>query len=146
MIVMKIFIASDHGGFTLKEILKKYLQDNAYIIEDCGCFSKESVDYPDIAHHACHKLLESKDSLGILICGTGVGISMAANKVPGIRAALCVNEYMAEMTKKHNNANVLCLGARVIGDELAKSIVKKFIHATFEKGRHEIRVKKIEKV
>ena len=141
--LMKIFIGSDHGGFAMKEVLKKELEGK-FDIEDCGCFNEESVDYPDVAQNTCNKVLEAEKSLGILICGTGIGISIAANKVKGIRAALCNNEYMAQMSKNHNNANVLCLGGRVIGEEIAKSIVDTFLSSEFEGGRHERRVNKIE--
>jgi ribose 5-phosphate isomerase B len=140
---MKIFIGSDHGGFIMKEALKAYLQDK-FDIEDCGCFNEDSVDYPDIAQSTCHKVLKEEGSLGILVCGTGIGISIAANKVSGARAALCNNEYMAQMSRNHNNANILCLGGRVIGEELAKSIVDTFLSSKFEGGRHERRVGKME--
>lgn len=142
---MNIFIGSDHGGFELKEILKQELEKLGKRFEDCGCFNKDSVDYPDIAQATCKKVLEDPKNLGILICGTGIGISIAANKVKGIRAGLCHNEYTAEMTRRHNNANVLCLGGRVIGDEVAKGILRTFLAHEFEGGRHKKRVEKLEK-
>ena len=121
---MKIYIGSDHGGFQLKKILIPFLKEQNIEVEDMGCFSEDRVDYPDMAKNVADKVVEDTGSSGILICGTGIGISIAANKVNGIRAALCHSEYEAEMTRKHNAANILCLGERVIGSELAKSVVK----------------------
>jgi len=121
-----IFIGSDHGGFDLKNEIINFLQNDLKIeVKDLGCYSKDSVDYPDIAKIVCDEVLKN-NATGILLCGTGIGISIAANKINGIRCALCSNEYSAMMAKKHNNANVLALGGRVIGPELAKSIVKAF--------------------
>jgi len=138
-----IFIGSDHGGFDLKteiiDFLKNELKEE---VKNMGCFSKDSVDYPDIAKIVCDEVLKN-NSIGILICGTGIGISIAANKIHGIRCALCSNEYSAMMAKKHNNANVLALGGRVIGIELAKNIVKTFLQNDFEGGRHQKRIDKI---
>lgn len=138
-----IIIGSDHGGFDLKneviDFVKNELKEE---IIDKGCESKESVDYPDIAKSVCDEVIEKK-CLGILICGTGVGMSMSANKVKGIRAALCSEEYSAMMTRKHNDANVLTMGGRVIGPELAKNIVKAFLSNEFEGGRHKRRVDKM---
>lgn len=139
-----IFIGSDHAGFNYKKEIINFLEkDLNQKTEDVGCFSPESVDYPDIAKSVGNKVIEN-NALGILICGSGIGMSIAANKVKGIRCALCCNEYSAEMTRKHNNSNILALGERVIGIDIAKSIVKKFIAAEFEGGRHKIRVDKIE--
>ena len=136
---MTIYIGADHGAFEMKEILMEELKALNVEFEDCGCFNTNSVDYPNVAEATCKKVLENK-SQGILLCGTGIGISIAANKVKGIRAALCHNEYTAEMAREHNNANVLCLGARVIGSELAKSIMKAYLRNNFEGGRHQRRL------
>ena len=142
---MKILIASDHAGFEMKELLKEFLNSEKYQVEDLGTNSKESVDYPDYAQKLCKKLLSAKDEyIGILICGTGVGMSIAANRFKGIRAALCHHSQVARLSKQHDGANVLCLGARMIGSEVAKECVKEFLSAKFEGGRHERRVGKIE--
>jgi ribose 5-phosphate isomerase B len=152
---MKIYIGADHGAFKLKEILREYLsskkacprQGSRIEIIDCGTFSEESVDYPDIAKLVSEKVLKDKNSFGILMCGTGIGISMSANKIKGIRAALCANEYMARMARLHNDANVLCIGGRVIGDELAKSIVDAFMVTDFSfEERHKKRIEKINQI
>lgn len=138
-----IYIGSDHGGFDLKLEIINYINDELkQEIKDMGCFSKDSVDYPDIAEIVCNEVVKN-NGLGILICGTGIGISIAANKVDGIRCALCNFEYSAMMAKKHNNANVLALGGRTTGVELAKSIAKTFLDSKFDGGRHEKRVEKI---
>lgn len=140
---MKIYIGSDHGGFELKQEVLEYVKNNLKTdIEDVGCFSKNSVDYPDIAKDVCQNVLKN-NGLGILICGTGVGMSMSANKISGIRCALCSEEYSAAMTRKHNDANVLAMGGRVTGGELAKSIVNVFLNNDFDGGRHQRRVDKI---
>ena len=138
-----IFIGGDHAGFELKGKIIEYLKEKNIEVEDEGTYSEESVDYPDFAKKVAEKVLNNENALGILICGTGIGISMAANKVSGIRAALCTNETMAEYARKHNNANVLCIGARIIGEELARSIVNTFLSNEFEGGRHTKRVQKI---
>ena len=140
-----IYIASDHGGFALKKVILNYLKKKKIRYEDLGTNSLESVDYPDIAQKLCKKVLESK-SKGILICGAGIGMGIAANRFKGIRAAVCTNEYMARMAIRHNNANVLCLGARVLGDEIAKEIVDAFLSSKFEAGRHKRRVLKLDKI
>ncbi|OHD15299.1 MAG: ribose 5-phosphate isomerase B [Spirochaetes bacterium GWD1_27_9] len=138
-----IFIGSDHGGLELKNEVLQYIKNELKEeIIDKGCYSKDSVDYPDIAKDVCSDVLKN-NAIGILICGTGIGISIAANKIDGIRCALCSEEYSASMAKRHNNANVLALGGRTIGAELAKSIVKSFLQSQFEGGRHEKRVNKI---
>jgi ribose 5-phosphate isomerase B len=139
-----IYIGSDHGGFELKTELLGYIKSDLKMeIEDVGCFSKESVDYPDIAKEVCTKVISHKKSFGILICGTGQGMAMTANKMPGIRCALCSEEYSAAMARKHNDANVLALGGRVIGRELAKSIINVFFNNDFEGGRHQGRIDKM---
>ncbi len=140
---MKIVIGADHGGFELKEILKDYLIKKDYDVCDVGTYDTASVDYPDIAKAACEKITQGECSWGILVCGTGIGISMAANKVRGIRCALVSNEYSAAMTKRHNNANMLAFGGRVTGPDLAKSILDAYMAEEFEGGRHESRVNKI---
>ena len=139
----KIFLASDHGGFKLKEKVKSFLIDNNFEYEDLGCFSLDPVDYPDYAKLLSKKIKDKINSKGILFCGTGIGISMAANRFPHIRAALCTTVEMASKSRKHNDANVLALGGRVLEDNLALEIVKEFLHTDFEAGRHSLRVDKI---
>ena len=143
----KILIGSDHAGFLLKNQLINYL-DNKYDltheIENIGTYGGMKCDYPDIAHKLSEKVIKN-NCLGILICGTGIGISIAANKNKGIRCALCNNQYMAKMSRKHNNSNVIALGARVIGSEIAKQIIDTFISTEFEnESRHLNRINKIE--
>ena len=138
-----IYIGCDHGGFALKQEIFKYIkEDLALEIEDLGCHDTSSIDYPDYAEKVCKKVV-SENAQGILICGTGIGISIAANKINGIRCALCSEPFSAEMTRKHNNANVLAMGGRTTGPELAKSIVKAFLSTDFEGGRHQNRLDKI---
>tara|TARA_B100000424_G_scaffold187458_1_gene145687 strand:- start:185 stop:610 length:426 start_codon:yes stop_codon:yes gene_type:complete len=139
---MKISIGSDHAGYILKDFIVDYLKQNQHTITDFGCNSAESVDYPDYAHKVCVDFIHKKSNYGILICGTGIGMSMAANKVAGVRAALCKDVYSAEMTRKHNNANILCLGARNTDPNIITAIVDAFLNTDFEGGRHETRVKK----
>ncbi len=143
---MKIALACDHGGFRLKETVKSYLEELNIEYIDFGTFSEESVDYPDFAYKAAKAVAEGEADRGIFICGTGIGISIAANKVKGIRAALCYNIFAAEMSRRHNNANVLCLGGRILGDELAKAIVKIWLETPFEGGRHRRRIEKIAEI
>ncbi len=138
-----IAIGSDHGGYELKEFVKKYLLQNRYEIKDFGVHSSTSVDYPDIAHPLCMSIINGETEKGILLCGTGIGISIAANKIKGIRAALCGDCYSARMSRAHNNANVLTLGGRVIGSELAIEIVRIWLNTDFIGQRHKIRVDKI---
>lgn len=140
---MKIALGSDHGGFVLKNEILKHLQDQGYDVHDFGCYSAESVDYPDIAHVVCDKLVKGEYDRGILICGTGIGISIAANKVPGIRAALCGDCFSAKMAREHNNSNILALGERVTGTGVAKMITDIWLTTEFEAGRHGRRVDKI---
>ena len=139
----KIFLSSDHGGFELKEKVKSFLIDNNFEYEDLGCSSLEPVDYPDYAKLLSKKIKDNNNSKGILFCGTGIGISMAANRFPHIRAALCTSIEMASKSRKHNNANVLALGGRILEDNLALEIVKEFLYTDFEAGRHSLRVDKI---
>ena len=138
----KIYIGADHGGFNLKTTVIDYLKSNNYEVIDVGCFSSDSCDYPVIAKELSHKILEN-NSKGILICGTGVGMSIAANRHVGIRASLCTDTYMAKMTRKHNDSNVLCLGERVIGKGLALDIVESWLKTEFEGGRHLNRINMI---
>lgn len=140
---MKVVVGSDHGGFELKEVLKKHLEDKGIDVTDVGAYDTNSVDYPDIAVSACEEVTSGECSWGVLVCGTGIGISIAANKVSGIRCALVGNEYSAEMTKRHNNANMLAFGGRVTGPDLAKNILDAYINAEFEGGRHQKRIDKI---
>lgn len=140
-----VFMGSDHAGFKIKEELKGYLGGKDFDVTDLGCFSEEPVDYPDIAREVSEKVYEHADSFGILICGSGVGMSMAANKMPGIRAVLAGSEEIAELSRKHNNANVLTLGARVMDLSLMKKIVDKFLSTDFEK-KEERHVRRVEKM
>ncbi len=135
-------IGCDRAGYALKCEVMKLLDELGEKYTDCGC-NGETCDYPDIAQAVCEKITVGECDRGILICGTGIGISMAANKIKGIRAAVCHNEYTAEFTRLHNDANVLCMGGRVIGSGVAEGIVKKFLSTGFEGGRHAERVKKI---
>ena len=136
----KLYIGCDHAALHMKNDLIGYLNDKGYEIEDVGPYTPESVDYPVYAKKVCDKVLADKGSLGILICGTGIGMSIAANKVKGIRAAAVSEVFSAIMTRKHNDANVLCMGARVIGIETAKMIADGFLKAEYEGGRHQKRV------
>ena len=131
-----VFLASDHAGFVLKEFLKKHLQDKAHQVTDLGPDQPIAVDYPDSARAVCLKVIAEPCSFGILLCGSGIGMSMAANRHPEIRAALCATEYHARLGRMHNNANVLCLGERITGSHLAASIADVFLTAEFEGGRH----------
>ena len=140
---MKIAIAADHGGFELKDSMVEYIKSLGTEVVDLGTNSADSVDYPDYAKKVCEEIQKGNSDLGILICGTGIGMSLAANKFEGIRAACVSDVYSAKMSRNHNNANVLCIGARVIGDEVAKLIIKTFLENEFEAGRHQRRVDKI---
>ena len=134
---MKIAIAADHGGFELKDSMVEYIKSLGNEVVDLGTNSADSVDYPDYAKKVCEEIQKGNSDLGILICGTGIGMSLAANKFEGIRAACVSDVYSAKMSRNHNNANVLCIGARVIGDEVAKLIIKTFLENEFEAGRHQ---------
>ena len=137
----KIFIGADSAGFPLKEKLVPYLKELGYEVTDCGTDSTASCHYPDFAAAVCKNVQADLDgSFGILVCGTGIGMSMCANKYDGIRAALCSDTYSAKMTRAHNDANVICMGARVIGECLAIDILDAFLGAEFEGGRHKVRV------
>ncbi len=141
-----IVLAADHGGYELKEEVKKYLDKKGILYKDTGCFSKESVDYPDVTKIACQEITSGACEKGIIFCGTGIGVSIAANKIRGIRACACSETFSAEFTRKHNDANVLCLGGRVVAGGLAIEIVKKFLNTEFEGGRHQKRIDKINKL
>lgn len=142
----RIAIASDHAGYELKEIIKNYLFQKGFHIEDMGTFSNESTDYPDYIKLAADKVSKKECEYGIGICGSGIGVSIVANKIKGIRAALAFNEEMAKLSRQHNNANFLALGARFITVEEAKKIVDAWLQAEFEGGRHQRRVDKITKI
>lgn len=141
---MKLAIASDHAGYDLKEHIKSYLISKGHEVIDEGTNSTDSVDYPDFAKKLTKDVLEKNAELGIGICGTGIGINIACNKQKGIRAALCSDPLSAKLTRAHNNANILNLGARIIGDELAIEIVENFLNSEFEAGRHQKRIDKLE--
>lgn len=141
---MKIGFGCDHVGVSLKHTLMAHLEEKGYECIDFGTDTDAHVDYPDYGHIVAHKIATGEVDKGVLICGTGIGISLAANKVPGIRAAVCSEPYSAQMAVRHNNAQIIAMGARVVGDELAKCIVDAFFDAAFEGGRHSRRVEKIE--
>lgn len=138
-----LILASDHAGFPLKEEIKAYLDEKGVEYIDCGTDSTASVDYAKFAQTACLKVVNGEGEKAVLCCGTGIGISMAANKVKGIRAACCSDYFSAKFTRLHNDANVLCMGARVIGAGLACELVDVFINTEFEGGRHQRRVDQI---
>ena len=138
-----IAIGCDHGGFALKEAVKKHLEEKGVEVKDFGCYSTESVDYAVHAAKVAHCVADGEAEYGILVCSTGIGISMAANKVKGIRAALCCDTHAAEMTRRHNNANILCMGGLVISEQTGLDIVDTFLSFEFEGGRHQRRVDQI---
>lgn len=140
---MKIAIGCDHGGYELKEQIVSYLQENGHEVINCGCDSLDSVDYPDFAEKVCFEVRSEVCDGGILICGTGIGMSIAANRYRDIRAALCHEAFTARMSREHNNANVLCIGARVIGSEVALDIVRVWVNTEFAGGRHQLRLDKL---
>ncbi len=135
-----IYIAGDHAAVIMKQVIGDYLSEKGYMLHDLGPFTNDSVDYPEYASKVAKEVLNDDDSLGILICGTGVGISIAANKYKGIRAVVCSEPYSARLSKMHNNTNVLCFGARVIGEEMAKEIVDAWLSVEYEGERHQRRV------
>lgn len=141
---MKVGIGCDHAGVKFKEQIKDYIKSMGHEVEDFGAYTTDSVDYPDIAKAVCEGVTSGVCERGILICGTGIGMSMAANKIKGIRAALCSDTYSARLTREHNDANVMAVGARVIGIDLACDIVKAFLSAEHPgEGRHVNRIKKM---
>ena len=141
---MKIYAGSDHAGLSLKKILIAHLEKNGHQVEDLGTYTADSCDYPDYAHKVAEKVLEDSSSKGLLVCGSGIGISIAANRHPGIRAALVHCSLEAELSRKHNNANIIVMGGRIIGEEIAKDALDRFLTTEFGGGRHENRIKKIE--
>ncbi|HZK00082.1 MAG TPA: ribose 5-phosphate isomerase B [Tissierellaceae bacterium] len=143
---MRIGIGSDHGGYELKESIKEYLTEEGIEFIDYGTNSLESVDYPDFGKAVSNAVLTNEVDRGILICGTGIGISISANRNKGIRCALCTDSYSARMSRMHNNANILALGGRVLGVGLALNIVNTFLETEFEGGRHERRINKIDEI
>ncbi|HHV45283.1 MAG TPA: ribose 5-phosphate isomerase B [Tissierellia bacterium] len=143
---MKIGLGSDHGGYELKEYIKEYLKKQNIEYIDYGTYSQESVDYPDYGEKLSKAVVSGEVDRGIAICGTGIGISIACNKVKGIRCALCGDTYSARMSVEHNNANILALGGRVIGKDLAIEIVSAWLSAKFQGGRHERRINKISSI
>ena len=143
---MKIALGSDHGGYDLKCAIKKHLETLGHAVVDFGTDSRESCDYPLIAEPAARAVVSGECDRGILVCGTGIGIGIAANKVPGIRAALCHDTFSARASRNHNNANILTMGQRVIGEGLALDIVDVWLASEFEGGRHERRVNEIAEI
>ena len=143
---MKISLGSDHGGLLLKREIMYLLQEKGYEVDDRGCYREASVDYPDYAELVCADVVAGQADRGILVCGTGIGMSIAANKHVGIRAALCHDTFSARATREHNDSNVLCLGQRVIGTGLALDIVSAWLSGEFAGGRHQLRVDKLAKL
>lgn len=140
---MKIYIGADHAGFPLKETLRVHIKEQGHEVIDLGTFDESSVDYPDLAREVAEKVRENPDSRGVLVCGTGIGVAIAANKLKGIRAANVHDIAEAELSRKHNNANIVTVGGRNMEPETAKSVVDTFIATTFEGGRHQGRIDKI---
>ena len=138
-----IALGSDHGGFALKQEVMKHLEEKGIPYKDYGCYSEDSVDYPDIAQKVCSEVVNGTCDKGLLFCGTGIGMSIAANKINGIRAAVCSDWFSAKYTRLHNDANVLCLGGRVVGAGLACELVDVFLKTDYEGGRHQNRLNKI---
>lgn len=141
-----IALGADHGGYELKEAIKKHLEEQGVDCIDCGTNSAESVDYAPIAKKTCDKVISGECEKAILCCGTGIGISMAANKVKGIRAACCSDYFSAKLTRMHNDANALCMGGRVVGAGLALELVDVFLNTEFEGGRHQRRIDQIAEI
>ena len=140
---MKVSVCSDHRGFHAKELIKAYLKSSGHEVLDLGCDGTASCDYPDYAIAGAGSVAAGKSDRGIFLCGTGIGMSMAANKVKGIRAALCHDELTAEMSRRHNNANVLCLPADLIGEALMRLMIDVWLKTEYEAGRHDRRIEKI---
>lgn len=143
---MKIALGCDHGGFEHKNAIAEHLKENGFEVLDVGIYEEKPVDYPDIALKVCKSILSGDCERGILVCGTGIGMSIAANKVKGIRAAACSDHFSAKYTRLHNNSNVLCLGGRVIGIGTAIELTDLFVETDFEGGRHQNRVDKISEI
>ena len=140
----KFYIATDHAGYAVKAYIKEFVSSLGHEIIDLGPDSADRVDYPDFAKKCADAVLSDEGSFGILVCGTGIGISMAANKIPGIRAALCHDHYTAMLTRQHNDANILCFGERVVGKGVMEDMIEVFANTEFEGGRHAGRVAKLE--
>jgi ribose 5-phosphate isomerase B len=140
---MKIALGADHAGFEYKELIKSHLEKGGHEVKDFGTNSPQSVDYPDFAHPVATAVEKKEFELGVLICGSGNGVAITANKRQGIRAAICWNEEISSLARQHNNANILCIPARFVSTELAEKITDKFLSTPFEGGRHETRVNKI---
>lgn len=140
---MKIAISADHAGFELKKVLVKYIEEMGHEVTDYGTYSTESIDYPDYAYAAAKTIGDGTNDMGVIICGSGVGVSITANKVKSVRAANCFNNEMAALARQHNNANIICLGARFLTEDQSKEMVKTFVTTEFEGGRHQRRVDKI---
>ncbi len=143
---MKIALGSDHAGFPLKKEIIEHLKNKGLEFEDFGTFSEESCDYPDYALKVGEQVVNKNCDFGILVCGTGIGISIAANKIPGVRAALCGDTFSAHACREHNNANILSIGQRIVGVGLALDIVDNFLFTKFQGGRHQRRIDKIEQI
>ena len=143
---MKIAVAADHGGYKLKEKVKEHLLERGIEVEDLGTHSEESVDYPIYGKLCGEAVASGQADLGVVVCGTGIGISIAANKVHGIRCGLCTSVEMAHLTKQHNNANILALGGRTTGEELAMEIVDEWLDTQYEGGRHQRRVEMLDRM
>ncbi|MFA6024111.1 MAG: ribose 5-phosphate isomerase B [Candidatus Gracilibacteria bacterium] len=140
---MKVYIGADHAGFPLKEILREHIKGQGHEVIDLGTFNEDSVDYPDLAREVGEKVRENRESRGVLVCGTGIGVAIAANKLKGIRAANVHDRSEAELSRKHNNANIVTIGGRVMDEDTAKGVVDIFLSTAFEGGRHEARIAKI---
>jgi ribose 5-phosphate isomerase B len=140
----QIIIGSDHGGFDLKEQLKAILEEKSYQVSDAGCYDTSSVNYPDIARKVSMSIANGEFNRGILVCGTGIGMSIAANRIPNIRATLCHDHFTAKMSREHNNSNVLVLGGRVLGVEIANEILDTWLNTDFSGGRHQMRCELID--
>ena len=143
---MKVVFACDHAGLPLKEAVIRHLKELGHEVVDEGCFTAERVDYPVMGEKAARKVASGECAMGVLICGTGIGISMAANRVRGVRAAVCSEPYSARLSRQHNNTNIVAFGARVIGIETAKDIVDAWLSAEYEGGRHQVRIDMIDEI
>ncbi len=141
---MKVAIGSDHAGYRLKERLRAWLEEHGHTVADVGVFSDDRADYPDLAHEVADKVEGNGCERGVLVCGSGIGVCITANRHQKVRAVNCTVEFQAEMGRRHNDVNVLCLGERVVGDDLAESILRVFMTTPFDGGRHESRVNKID--
>ena len=142
----RIAVGSDHAGFLMKERLRTYLQERGYVVEDCGTHSQRAADYPDFAHKVAARVARREVEWGVLVCGTGIGMAMAANKIPGVRAATCNDTLLARFAREHNNANVLALGSRMLDESAARKILDTWATARFTGGRHKQRVDKLTRI